>query len=73
MKMRYDPSADAMYITLATPAERTHPSDAPVESEEVSPNVLLDFDHTGKLVGIEILYVSETVGANFEPLPAAAE
>ena len=51
MKVRFDESADALYIRL---------DDAPIEeSEEVSPGVVLDFDGDNRVVGIEILQVHE--------------
>ena len=46
-KVRYDPEADAVSIDLS--ASKT------VESEEVLPGVILDFDEQGRIVGIEIL------------------
>ncbi len=52
MKLRYDPEADAAYLKL---------DDAPVvESEEVRPGVVLDFDGRDRVVGIEILNVRRT-------------
>ncbi|MGH6919330.1 MAG: DUF2283 domain-containing protein [Geminicoccaceae bacterium] len=56
MRMTYDPEADALMLRL---------SDSPVEtSEEVAPNVVLDFDGEGRVVGIEVLFVSELPDAN---------
>jgi len=46
MKLRYFPDTDSLYIDLA---ER--PS---ADSREVTPGVVLDFDATGALVGIDI-------------------
>ncbi|MCL4249080.1 MAG: DUF2283 domain-containing protein [Anaerolineae bacterium] len=49
MKLRYDPSVDALYIHLTQqPISRT---------ERPSEQCALDFDAQGKLVGIEILNV----------------
>ena len=53
MKFHYYPETDSLYIDLA---ER--PS---VESEEIRPGIVLDFDGDGKLVGIDIDRASETV------------
>ena len=51
MKIEFDPVADALYVKL---------SDSPViESEAVQPGVILDFDDTGKVIGVEILSVSK--------------
>ena len=50
MKVRIDTEDDALYFEL---------DDAEiVESEEVQPGVILDFDKDGRLVGIEILDLS---------------
>ena len=47
---RYDPEADAAYIKL---------SGASVfESEEVAPDIILDFDREGRVTGIEVLNAS---------------
>jgi len=47
MKVRFDQEADALYIRL---------DDSPVaESEEVGPDVVLDFDANNRVVGIEVL------------------
>lgn len=51
MKIEYDQQADAMYIRLR--------SGTVVESEEVRPGVVFDFDADGKVLGIEMVDVSE--------------
>lgn len=51
MKIEYDQQADAMYIRLK--------AGTVVESEEVRPGVVLDFDAEGKVLGIEMQDVSE--------------
>ncbi|MDP4012855.1 MAG: DUF2283 domain-containing protein [Candidatus Nanoarchaeia archaeon] len=51
MKVRYDPDADAMYITL---------NDDEVDvTRKLDDNTLLDFNKKGELVGIELLFVKE--------------
>ena len=51
MKLRIDEEADALHLELA---------DVPVaESEEVAPGVILDFDESNQVVGIEVLYLSK--------------
>lgn len=51
MKIEYDPKADAMYIRLA---------DGQVaDSDEVRPGVVFDFDADGKVLGIEMLDLSQ--------------
>lgn len=47
MKLHYDPAADALYLRLADAAV--------VESEEVRPGVVLDFDAQNRVVPVEIL------------------
>ena len=55
MKLTVDREADALYLNL---------DEAPaVESEEVSPGVILDYNAEGKVVGIEMLYLSKRVSA----------
>lgn len=49
MKLRYDEQADALYLRLGE-AET-------VESEEVRPGIVLDFDGENRVVGVEILNV----------------
>ena len=51
MKIQYDPKADAMHIYLA--------EGAVVESDEVRPGVVVDFDSSGRVLGIEMLDVSQ--------------
>jgi uncharacterized protein YuzE len=47
MKLRVDEKADALYLRLNEAAI--------VESEEVEPGVVLDYDKKGRVVGVEIL------------------
>jgi len=63
MKIKYDHRADALYINLAEAI-----SDA---SEEVRPGLILDFDKEGRLVGIEILDVKNTVAPGLTIVEAA--
>ena len=54
MKVRYDPEVDVLSISL---------SDAPVEeSDEHKPGVILDYDKSGNVVGLEILDASKRMG-----------
>ncbi len=51
MKVKYDPDVDVLSIIL---------SDAPVEeSDEDKPGLILDYDKSGNVVGIEILNASK--------------
>ena len=51
MKLHVDKEADALYLRL----------DASVitESEEVSPGVVLDYNESNEVVGVEILHLSQ--------------
>ena len=53
MKFHYYPETDSLYIDLS---ER-----ASADSREVSPGVVLDFDRSGILVGIDIDHASRIV------------
>jgi uncharacterized protein YuzE len=64
-KMSYDPQADAAYITLA--------DGVAIESDEVAPGIVLDFDAQGRVLGIEVLHASKTLAPGaLAGLPAAA-
>lgn len=51
MKVKLDKDGDALYFRLR--------SGTIVESEEVRPGVILDFDEKDQVVGVEFLQVSE--------------
>ena len=51
MKIEYDQKADAMYIRLRVGTV--------AESDEMRPGVVFDFDADGKVLGIEMLDVSQ--------------
>ncbi|NEP04504.1 MAG: DUF2283 domain-containing protein [Okeania sp. SIO2G4] len=53
MKLKIDKETDALYFRLD--------ESAIIESEEVQPGVILDFNSEGKVVGIEILELSTRV------------
>ena len=53
MKVHFDEKADAVYLRL---------DDSPiVDSEEVHPGIVLDFNGANQVVGIEILRVSDHI------------
>jgi len=55
MRSRYDPEADALVLRFA---------DAPVvESAEIKPGLILDFDADGRIVALEILDASAALAA----------
>ena len=47
MKIRYDDQVDVLYVRFA--------GSKSVESEEVHPGIVLDFDREGRIVAIELL------------------
>ncbi len=53
MKFHYYRETDSLYIDLS---EKTS-----VDSQEITPGIVLDFDDSGKLVGIDIQNASENV------------
>jgi len=53
MRLKVDHKNDALYFRLD--------ESAVVESEEIKPGVILDYDDKGNMVGIEILSLSERV------------
>ena len=50
MKLRVDPQADALYLRLD--------NSAIVESDEVSPGIVLDYNEADEVVGVEMLGLS---------------
>ncbi len=63
MKIEYDPKVDALYVRLTDTRI--------VESEQVQPGIILDFDADGKVVAVEILNASKREAPQ-EPLKDAA-
>ena len=53
MRLKVDKENDALYFRLD--------ESAIVESEEVQPGIVLDYDDRGRVVGIEILHLSGRV------------
>ena len=51
MKLHVDKEADALYLRLD--------DSAIVESEEVSPGVVLDYNESNEVVGVELLHLSK--------------
>jgi uncharacterized protein YuzE len=51
MKLQVDRKADALYLRLD--------DSKIIESEEVSPGVVLDFSANGEVVGVEMLHLSK--------------
>lgn len=61
MKFNYDPAVDALYVRLNDKKI--------IESEEIKPGIVLDYDEFGNVAGIEVLNASKH-GA--EPMKKAA-
>ena len=53
MRLKVDKASDALYLRLDEAAI--------VESEEVQPGIVLDYDAAGNMVGVEILNLSKRV------------
>ena len=53
MKVHFDEKADAVYLKLT--------DSNIIESEEVSPGIILDFDENNQVVGIEMLQVQSRI------------
>ena len=51
MRLRVDKKVDALYLRLD--------DSAIVESEEVSPGVVLDYNESNEVVGVEMLHLSK--------------
>jgi uncharacterized protein YuzE len=51
MKLNVDKEVDALYLRLD--------DSAIVESEEVSPGVVLDYNESNEVVGVEMLHLSK--------------
>ena len=51
VKLRIDKESDALYLRLD--------ESAIVDSEEVSPGVVLDYNESNEVVGVEMLYLSK--------------
>jgi uncharacterized protein YuzE len=53
IRTSYDPEADAMFVWFGPEGIKS------AGTEEVSPGIMLDFDSEGRVIGIEVLDVSE--------------
>lgn len=51
MKLHVDKEGDALYLRLD--------DSTIVESEEISPRVVLDYNESNEVVGVEMLYLSK--------------
>ena len=53
IRTSYDPEADAMFIWFGPQGAKS------AKTEEVAPGIMLDFDIDGRVIGVEVLNVSE--------------
>ena len=58
MQVTYSKQADAMYIRFGEDGEGKV-----ARTEEIRPGLLLDYDHDGRLYGLELLDVSAQVSS----------
>lgn len=67
----YDPEVDAIAVRFAPEGARY------VESEEIAPGVVLDYDEQGRVIGVELLYVRDLLATGgtgaMSAKPKAAE
>lgn len=56
IRFHYDSATDAAYLRFS--------SERVVESEEVAPGIVLDFDAQGRMVGMEVLQAREHLPAD---------
>jgi uncharacterized protein YuzE len=56
-RAKYDPEADAISVRFSPDGA------AYIESEEVAPGVVLDYDAQGRVIGVELLYVRDLLAA----------
>lgn len=53
MKISYDPKTDSLFLELAKGKY--------VRSKKISDNVVVDFDKSGKVLGVEVLAAKENI------------
>ena len=53
MKIIYDPEVDALTIILS--------EGKALESEEIFPNIIIDFSEKGEVISIEVLHAKKTL------------
>ena len=55
IRTSYDPEADAMFVWFGAEGVKS------VETQEVAPGIMLDLDSEGRVIGIEVLDLSERI------------
>jgi len=61
MKIKFDKKADSVYISLTKKSRNTVKQSIPIENDNESYMILLDFDKNNKLIGIDIMAAKKTV------------
>lgn len=51
MEISYDPEADALYVRLA--------EGKILDSDQIAPGVVLDYDESDNIVGVEVLHLTK--------------
>jgi len=64
IRTSYDPETDAMFIWVGPEGAKS------AETREVSPDVMLDYDANGALIGIEVLDVHERTARPLDGIAA---
>ena len=64
IKTSYDPAADAMFIWIAPESAKV------ADTAEVAPGIILDYDESGRVIGIEVLDLQSRI---HRETPIAAE
>jgi uncharacterized protein YuzE len=63
IRTSYDPEADALFVWFGAEGVKS------VDTEEVAPGVMLDFDAQGNVIGVEVLDVRERTAASRRVAP----
>jgi uncharacterized protein YuzE len=53
IRTSYDPEADALFVWFGAEGAKS------TDTQEVAPGIMLDFDATGRVIGVEVLDVRE--------------
>jgi uncharacterized protein YuzE len=60
MKIEYDQEHDLLYVWFSTPGRRA------ARTETLAPGVHVDFDAAGRLVGMEVVEATSTLGGSLQ-------
>ncbi len=65
MRTSYDPEVDALFVWFAPEGVKL------VGTQEVAPGIMLDFDQSGTVIGVEVLDVRKRVAGRRPAEPGA--